>query len=521
MERSITDTNFIPFKSQSSAVEENKSKNSIDETLIPNDKHWGEKLRDYKNSKKIFSYDSKVFPLHITNKMIMDSQREFNPITQKYYNEQRDKKFQQNTNIKRLEMISKGYDKQLEVESTYDIINLKNKLEHFNYEEPGPKPNAGFAINDNQFNFEKSNVKPYNIISNLSLRKHNFVKPELRPENDNDLIRSEEGLSFKKNNIINKADITKKYDRDYNIINNRYKIFNNEKMDTERKIQNLSAMKKMQNMRTYDIIRGKYLNPVLEKQLQEKEALELNKNKSKIKDKNYIVRNPINHIIYDEIEQKRLDDIDNDKKKRFLAGVYINDYYHSKSNNCESQKLLNHQNYFNPFEYKMQNKRGYNILTNAPQTVSEGNKYLSELQSKKLITDWGKLKNNSDKDNNTFKSKNLYKVSCDPNDIDVNYSNYLNARKPILNQRYNTIDNIDYKNKNRVPIKNKNSRNDRDRMGNQMISKSISKLYNNNIFNKYEDRIDYHIKYSDMDKDKFFGTPRAILKSSDKNRLFD
>ena len=164
----------------------------------------------------------------------------------------------------------------------------------------------------------------------------------------------------------------------------------------------------------------------------------------------------------------------------------------------------------------MQNKRGYNILTNAPQTVSEGNKYLSELQSKKLITDWGKLKNNSDKDNNT------YNVSCDPNDIDVNYSNYLNARKPFLNQRYNTIDNIDYKYKNRSAIKNKSSRNDKDRIGNQLISKSINKLYNNNnIFNKYEDRIDYHIKYSDMDKDKFFGTPRAILKSSDKNRLFD
>ena len=29
-----------------------------------------------------------------------------------------------------------------------------------------------------------------------------------------------------------------------------------------------------------------------------------------------------------------------------------------------------------------------------------------------------------------------------------------------------------------------------------MLSKSINNLYNNNIFNKYEDRIDYHIKYS-------------------------
>ena len=37
------------------------------------------------------------------------------------------------------------------------------------------KTEGGFAKNENQFNFEKANVKPYNIISNLSLRTHNFL----------------------------------------------------------------------------------------------------------------------------------------------------------------------------------------------------------------------------------------------------------------------------------------------------------------------------------------------------------
>ena len=290
-----------------------------------------------------------------------------------------------------------------------------------------------------------------------------------------------------------------------------YKIFNKEKMYTDNLIQNLNAIKKTQNMKTYDIIRAKYINPTLEKELQEKEKKEEEQKKLKIRDKNYMVMNPLNNLIYDKKEQKRLDDIEIGKKKRFLASGYIDDYYHSKSNNIETQKLISHQSYFNPFEYKIQNKRGYDILTNKAQTVAEGNKYLTEIQEKKLTTDWDKLKNNSDRNNNTFKSKNLFKAAYDTSDLDINYSNYLNLRKPILNQRSNTIDNTNNFNYE----KNKN-RNQYFKRGNPM-SKSIDMLNiknnNNNVFNRYEDRIDYHMKYNDMDKGLFFGTPRSTLNN--------
>ena len=503
----LTERN-TPSKINSSVISSNKAKIFVDNAIEPNDLKWGQKLRDYKASKKVFNYDPKVFPKHITTKMIFDSERVFNPITQRYYDEKQDQKILENSKNNRLSMISNGYDKQLEVESTYDIINLNNKLKYFNYEDAPKKTDAGYGKNDNQFNYEKTNVKPYNIITNLSLRKHNFVAPELRPKNDNAMIESDEGLGYKKSQILNKVNINEKFGRDFNIINNRYKLFDKEKMYTEKQIQNLLAMKKMQNMKTYDIIRARYINPKLEKDLQEKEKIQKEKEKMKIKDKNYMIRNPLNNMIYDKVEQKRLDDIEYDKKKRFLSGGYIDDYYHSKSNNIETQKLISHQNYFNPFEYKIQNKRGYNILTNKSQTVSEGNKYLSEIQESKLTTDWDKLKNNSDKDNNTFKTKQLYKVAYDTSDIDINYSNYLNLRKPILNQRCNTIDNLgnNY---------NKSKELDRKYKRGNNLSKSIDVMNgrNNYVFNKLENRIDYHMKYNNMNKGLFFGTPNSVLKN--------
>ena len=257
-----------------------------DNSIFENDSKWGEKLRNYIKEKEVFHYDPKVFPKHITTKMINNSEREFNPITQKYYDEKKDQKVYENSKINRLAMISNGYDKQLEVESTYDIINLKNKLAYFNYFDSPKKTETEHGKSD-QFNYEKNNVKPYNIISNLSLRKHNFVSPELRPANDNDLIKSEEGMYFKKSNLKNKNAMNDKYSRDYNIINNRYKIFNEEKLSTEKQIQNLTSLKKIQNLKTYDIIRGKFINPQLEKQLIEKEKEE-RENASKKVDKNYL-----------------------------------------------------------------------------------------------------------------------------------------------------------------------------------------------------------------------------------------
>ena len=509
MKYSITEASKIKDLSKNSnlsPLEIQRQKVFLDEAIEPNDPKWASKLIDYQNAKKVFHYNPDQFPKHITKKMIFASQREFNPITQKFYDKNKEEKFIQNSRNLKLNMISKGYDNQLEEETTYDIINLRNKLSYFNFEEKPEKKEGGFAKNDSQFNYETANVKPYNILSNLSLRTHNFLKPELRPKNDNELIKSNEGLGYKKENLLNKKNLDEKYSRDYNIINNKYKIFDAEKKRTDRQIQNLNALRKMQNMKTYDIIRGKYKNQKLEQKLEEKEKLEKEKKSNGIRDKNYIVRNPLNNIIYDQEEQKRLDMIEFQKKQRYLSKGYVDNYYHSKHNNLESQKLISHQYYFNPFEYRMNNIRGYDILTNKSQTIMEGNKYLTDIQAKKLETNWDKIKNNSDNKTNTFKSKKLYLSEYDTNDIDLHYSNYLSKRKPILEQRANTINFIERNNEKKDMDKNALTK--------SIDIKGISNN-NNNVFNKFENLINFrHRRSGTIDKDKFFGTPKAILTSN-------
>ena len=504
MKYSITETEKKQNQSKNSpmnSIELQRQKVFLDEAIEPNDPNWASKLIDYQNSKKVFHYSPNQFPKHITKKMIANSQRDFDPITQKFYDKQKEDKFTKNSRNAKINMISQGYDNQLEEETTYDIINLRNKLDYFKFEEAPKKTEGGFAKNENQFNFEKANVKPYNIISNLSLRTHNYLKPALRPENDNELMKSNEGLGYKKENLLNKQSLDERYARDYNIINCKYKLFDDEKKKTDRQIQNLNALRKMQNMKTYDIIIGKYKNQNLEQKLIEKEKLEKDKKTSGVRDKNYIVRNPLNNIVYDQEEQKRLDQIEYDKKLRFLSEGYVNDYYHSKHNNLESRQLINYQHYFNPFEYKMNNLRGYDILTNKSQTILEGNKYLTEIQTKKLETTWDKIKNNSDSKNNTFKDGKLYKSGYDTSDIDIDYSNYLSKRKPILEQRSRTID-----------IINKNS--NKEGKNNNILNtiNNTSNTTRNCVHNKYENMVNYNPKKNGIiDKYSFFGTVKKYI----------
>ena len=512
MEYSLTENKINKTIDLSSPINSNRAKLFLDNTIIANDPKWGEKLRNYEKLKEVFHYNPKVYPKIITTKMVTQSNRQFNPITQKYYNEEKEQKVINDTKNNRLSMISNGYDKQLEVESTYNIINLKNKLGNLYYEESPQKVNSGFAKNDNQFNYEKNNQKPYNIISNISLREHNYVSPDLRPVNDDKLIKSNEGLIFKNRNrdSLNEK-MNNKYGRDFNIINNRYKVFNEEKMKTEKEIKNLIALKKIKNIKKYDIIKSEYLDS-------EK------KDNKKTVDKNYLVRNPINNMIYDKEEQKKLDEIEFNKKKRFQASDKLDDFRHSVGYNIEGRRLQMEQNYFNPFEYKLLNKRGYDILTNEPKTLSELNKDLTEIQSNKLITNWDKIKNNADKNNNTFKSKKIYKAEYDESDIDINYSNYMKLRKPTLTQKNYTIDintnNTGNDDKNyllRTPISKKGRKE-------QRLSKSIEEILNSNgsnskIYNKMENRINPLLAYSNMDKGLFFGTPKTVLKKKPKYKI--
>ena len=500
--------------------------------ITPDDVFWGEKIKNYQKSKEIFYFNKKDFPKIITKELVMSTQGIFNPITQRYINPKKDILVDKKSKERKLNFISTGYDKQLEVESTYNLINLSNKLKYFNYEEPLVKtmPNKNIKADKNktnQFNYETRNKKPYNIISNLSLKDHNSLSPRLRPLNsDKDMKNCKEGLSeFDKKD--KKAEMDK-YKRDFNILNNEYKMFNKEKKEVEKEIQNLNAIKKMQNRKTYDVINCKYINSDLESQfaktLENKKKLLM----SKTKDKNFLVRNPINNVIYDKEAQKRLDDIEHEKKRRYILHENIENYYHSVGNNREinkNQMILSHGN---PLDLNVKNKRGYDIINgtnfieekiNSLNTNNIGDDNMAQKKAGQYFDNWEKIKSKSDA-NNTVSIKPIYKQPYDYSDVEKNFEKFLQNRKNSLMNTKNINRSYGNFNKN-----SENSLNARNNIWSNCIRNSYTKAdfmtrTNNNIFkksnsgmiNNAKNRIDSNITYNKMDKNKFFGCSILIKK---------
>ena len=512
----------------SKSYEDNKyiqKESSHQSTIIPNDSLWGEKIKNYqKTNRNILYFNKNDFPKIFTQDQINGTEEKFNPILQKYSDPKVDQSVKENAKQKRLNSISHGYDKQLEVESTYNIINLTNRLKHFNFEEPSMKtlPNKSAnkeKIDSNVFDLEEINKKPYNIISNLSLQKHNFLSPGLRPKNSDYLLKHcKEGLSEldKKEKTME----TNRYKRDFNILNNEYRLFNKEKKETDREIQNLYAMKKMLNRKTYDILNCKYVNPNLESEFLKNYEKQKNIKLSKTKDKNFIIRNPINNIVYDEEGQRKLDEIEKGKKRRFVLHDNVENYYHSVGNNIETNKTEMTLSHGNPLDLNYKTKRGYDIITGNDfdqNNISKKNDInINQKKSGQYFDNWEKIKIKSD-ENNTITKKSIYKGPYDTSDIDKNFEKYFQKRKITLmnnnniNRSYGTFhkESADILNKNYSINKNPYS------VADYINKTNVGNFRNNNnlgIMNDMNNRIDNKIQYNSMDKDKFFGYSLSTIK---------
>ena len=269
------------------------------DVIIPNDKNWSEKLKYYKPEKNAYNFTVNDFPGHVTHKFQKEQENSFNPITQKYSDKNQEKSIKVFDDTTKINDISKGFDHELNLESTYNIINLHNKLKALNYSEDKYINKKIKKIND----INRYDYKPYNIISNNSFKVQHYLPPDLRGTLPGPETSIEGIMPIKKK----KKYYNDKYVNDFDIISNKYKLFHNEKALTEKEIQTLTAAKKIQNLRTYDIIKARFINPEIEenykKSIELKEKSKINNAvKDKVKNKNYIVFNPINNEVYDKEE---------------------------------------------------------------------------------------------------------------------------------------------------------------------------------------------------------------------------
>ena len=439
------------------------------DNIIIKETNWSEDIQKYNENKKLLPWGYNPQPKIIKEKYIKALDTYFNPITQKYKDTKFDNELKKQEEADMKDKISLFYDNELRVMQTYDIINLEDRLKGFENHPDYPK------YKDRISNLKKighlSSKENYNIISNINLSQHHYSKPEDRPICKN-----------LKNNI--KKINLKKY-KDYNIISNKYNLFDKEKKEVENEIQKLEAAEKFSKSRDYDIIKGSYIDRYKEKKYQEdmKNKIEILKHS-----KRDSIFNPFNNEIFDkekyDLENKKLQN----KVLRYSIKSDIENFHRQQDlnkyiqkNNASKTKLM-----YQRFKYN--DKRGYDFITGKDNY----DHYKNSLECKDIQRPWEIIKNGVN-DNETLSNKKLY-LCYDKDDNDKRFNECkINREKMLKNlpkiEDESTFKIKQYKNQiNLNSFKNNNNNRYQYQGGNNSfnIDKKtwFSQEKNNNYFKK-------------------------------------
>ena len=416
-------------------IKENRGKkliysNSMD-NLLKNDNNWAEEINKYYNDKKILKWGYNPKQELVKEKHVKSQDLVFNPITQKYSDKNFEKELRRQEKSNMINSIAQGYDNELRVIQTFDIINLKDKLNTL-------KNNSDYPNDIKQYHGAKrkklnisSGERNYNILSNINLNLHHFDKPENRP-----LIKDE---------INNKKKIKLgsfvEY-KDYDIISNKYNNFDKEKRELDLKLSIAEISNKYLKSRDYDAIKGIYVDSEKEKKFQE----ELKNKIEKIKNiKRDTIFNPFNNEIYNKEKYDELNQKEKNRIYRYTIKQKMDNYYHQAElkNDIIKNNSLKTKVSYNKF--KEIDKRGYDILNGK----NNFNHYKNSLECRNIQRPWEVIKNGLN-ENQTIKFKKIY--DCyDYEDVNQRFKDNEIKRKRMLNSLPKIEDEKIFSMKKQVP----------------------------------------------------------------------
>ena len=416
-------------------IKENRGKkliysNSMD-NLLKNDNNWAEEINKYYNDKKILKWGYNPKQELVKEKHVKSQDLVFNPITQKYSDKNFEKELRRQEKSNMINSIAQCYDNELRVIKTFDIINLKDKLNTL-------KNNSDYPNDIKQYHGAKrkklnisSGERNYNILSNINLNLHHFDKPENRP-----LIKDE---------INNKKKIKLgsfvEY-KDYDIITNKYNNFDKEKRELDLKLSIAEISNKYLKSRDYDAIKGIYVDSEKEKKFQE----ELKNKIEKIKNiKRDTIFNPFNNEIYNKEKYDELNQKEKNRIYRYTIKQKMDNYYHQAElkNDIIKNNSLKTKVSYNKF--KEIDKRGYDILNGK----NNFNHYKNSLECRNIQRPWEMIKNGLN-ENQTIKFKKIY--DCyDYEDVNQRFKDNEIKRKRMLNSLPKIEDEKIFSMKKQVP----------------------------------------------------------------------
>lgn len=136
---------------------------------------WKNELGTYQKTKKEFQ--GKPDPPHyVTEKAYKLVETQYNPITQKYTNENVETAARKAEYDNFINTLAKNKDTALRYEQTYNVLNFENKLAGLEKRPDYPKEKPWY------FRPERDSLVDYNIITNYSLQDHHFDHPDKRPK---------------------------------------------------------------------------------------------------------------------------------------------------------------------------------------------------------------------------------------------------------------------------------------------------------------------------------------------------
>ena len=434
--------------------------------------NWENQIKKYDYNRTHLAWEKNPLPEKITTQMVKQNDLVFNPILQKYNDKEYDKSLRQKEKSAILNSIVNNQDNQLKVEQTFNIINLQDRLKGF-------EKHPDYPVKKDLINKRKKinyDTKCYNILSNLPLTQHHYDKPENRPKCSSSENAQKPKYSYNQ-------------ERDFDIISTKYKKFNDEKVKVDNEITKIQTAKIFYKNNDYNPVKGVYFNQAKEQAYQEK-IKEEQKNWGKEKFKNMPkcakgrsdVYNLISLKVVDPKEFNKILKDEKDKKKRYEIRNKIENYYREKNlmqQDKEENKLNGKDSYL---RYKEIDKRQYDIIDLKERPYKE---YAKKMKKQKF-EGWDKILQGAG-ENNTFKTKSIYKDPYDYSEAGLSFDNFKKNRNKTLS----SLPKIE-----------------EDKLFSQKKKISKCSSYNNIKKNKYE-------KNYLFNKEKFFKEPPKNINLKD------
>ena len=379
--------------------------------------NWENQIKKYDYNRTHLAWEKNPLPEKITTQMVKQNDLVFNPILQKYNDKEYDKSLRQKEKSAILNSIVNNQDNQLKVEQTFNIINLQDRLKGF-------EKHPDYPVKKDLINKRKKinyDTKCYNILSNLPLTQHHYDKPENRPKCSSSENAQKPKYSYNQ-------------ERDFDIISTKYKKFNDEKVKVDNEITKIQTAKIFYKNNDYNPVKGVYFNQAKEQAYQEK-IKEEQKNWGKEKFKNMPkcakgrsdVYNLISLKVVDPKEFNKILKDEKDKKKRYEIRNKIENYYREKNlmqQDKEENKLNGKDSYL---RYKELDKRQYDIIDLKERPYKE---YAKKMKKQKF-EGWDKILQGAG-ENNTFKTKSIYKDPYDYSEAGLSFDNFKKNRNKTL-----------------------------------------------------------------------------------------